>query len=421
MDTNIKRDLQKSLENHLLNKEITLIVGPRQAGKTFLMRIIQERLNKKGLKTLFMNLDIEADKKFFVSQNSLIEKIRLELGKNGGYVFIDEMQRKENAGLFLKGIFDSNLPYKLIVSGSGSLELKEKIHESLAGRKRVFELNTLNFNEFVNFKTEYRYKNKLNDFFALEQEKTQALLKEYLVFGGYPKVVLSQTIEEKNAVMGEIYRSYVEKDIKYLLNLEKTEEFSNLVKVISSQIGGMVNFSEISSTIGLSHKTVKLYLWYLEKTFILKKLTPYFRNTRKEISKTPVYYFYDLGLRNYILNLLGYPVLDLNGGHLFENFVFNILRQSLFNTPATLNFWRTRDNAEIDFVINAGITPIPIEAKFTSLNKTRLSRSAYSFIKTYRPKNLYVTHLGKTFKERVDNSNVSLIPFYQLPQACANL
>ena len=83
MDTNIKRDLQKSLENHLLNKEITLIVGPRQAGKTFLMRIIQERLNKKGLKTLFMNLDIEADKKFFVSQNSLIEKIRLELGKNG--------------------------------------------------------------------------------------------------------------------------------------------------------------------------------------------------------------------------------------------------------------------------------------------------------------------------------------------------
>jgi len=162
MDTNIKRDLQKSLENHLLNKEITLIVGPRQAGKTFLMRIIQERLNKKGLKTLFMNLDIEADKKFFVSQNSLIEKIRLELGKNGGYVFIDEMQRKENAGLFLKGIFDSNLPYKLIVSGSGSLELKEKIHESLAGRKRVFELNTLNFNEFVNFKTEYRYKNKLS-------------------------------------------------------------------------------------------------------------------------------------------------------------------------------------------------------------------------------------------------------------------
>ncbi|MFH1566113.1 MAG: ATP-binding protein [bacterium] len=421
MGINIIRDLQKDLENHLSNKEITLIVGPRQAGKTFLMRVIQEKLNKKGLKTLFMNLDIETDKKFFVSQNSLIEKIRLELGKNGGYVFIDEVQRKENAGLFLKGIFDSNLPYKFIVSGSGSLELKEKIHESLAGRKRVFELNTLNFNEFANFKTEYRYKNKLNDFFSLEQEKTQTLLKEYLVFGGYPKVVLSQTIEEKNAVIGEIYRSYVERDIKYLLNLEKTEEFSNLVKVIASQIGGLVNYSEIAATIGLSHKTVKLYLWYLEKTFILKKLTPYFRNTRKEISKTPIYYFYDLGLRNYILNALGHSVLDLNGGHLFENFVFNTLRQCIFNTPAAINFWRTRDNAEVDFVINTGMTPIPIEAKFTSLNKVRLSRSVHSFIKTYQPSTLYIAHLGKIFKEQVGNTHVSLIPFYQLPQACENL
>ncbi|MFH1408108.1 MAG: ATP-binding protein [Patescibacteria group bacterium] len=416
MGKKIKRDLQKSVEKHLTNKEITLIVGPRQAGKTFLMRVIQEGLNKKGLKTLFLNLDIETDKKFFISQNSLIEKIRLELGKNEGYVFIDEIQRKENAGLFLKGIFDSNLPYKFIVSGSGSLELKEKIHESLAGRKRVFELNTLNFNEFVNFKTEYRYKNRLNNFFALEQEKTQALLKEYLVFGGYPKVVLSQTLEEKNAVMGEIYRSYVEKDIKYLLNLEKTEEFSNLVKIISSQIGGMVNFSEIASTIGLSHKTVKLYLWYLEKTFILKKLTPYFRNTRKEVSKTPVYYFYDLGLRNYILNLFGHTVLDLNGGHLFENFVFNVLRQSLFNTPSSLNFWRTRDNAEVDFVINAGTKLIPIEAKFTTLNKVRLSRSIHSFIKTYHPQDVYITHLGKALKEQINETNVYLIPFYQLPQ-----
>ena len=141
----IKRTILNDIRQHLDQKEITLIVGPRQAGKTTLMTLLQDELDKSGRKTVFLNLDVETDKQFFTDQTRLAKKLELELGKNGGFVFIDEIQRKENAGLFLKGLYDMNLGYKFIVSGSGSVELKEKIHESLAGRKRIFELATVSF------------------------------------------------------------------------------------------------------------------------------------------------------------------------------------------------------------------------------------------------------------------------------------
>ena len=173
----IKRNLLKQLKDHLVKKEISLIVGPRQAGKTTLMLFLKDYLEKRGEKTVFLNLDIERERQFFNSQEDLINKIKLEVGKSKAYVFIDEIQRKENAGLFLKGIYDMGLPYKFIVSGSGSLELKEKIHESLAGRKRVFELNTISFDEFVNFKTGYRYEESLADFFNVEKIKAANFLK----------------------------------------------------------------------------------------------------------------------------------------------------------------------------------------------------------------------------------------------------
>jgi len=117
----ISRKLFSELKSHLLKKEISFIIGPRQAGKTTLMLLLNDYLMKKGERTVFLNLDIEADKQFFTSQANLIKKIKLEIGEKRGFVFIDEIQRKEDAGIFLKGIYDMNLPYKFIVSGSGSV------------------------------------------------------------------------------------------------------------------------------------------------------------------------------------------------------------------------------------------------------------------------------------------------------------
>ena len=182
----IERKIFPDLVAHLPKREISLIVGPRQSGKTTLMEMLREHLEKREERTLYLNLDIEWDRSHFESQSALIKKLELELGNQRGFVFIDEIQRKENAGLFLKGLFDMKLPYKFIVSGSGSLELKEKIHESLLGRKRLFELTTITFEEFINHKTAYKYKENLANFFEIEKDKTRQLLMEYMNFGGYP-------------------------------------------------------------------------------------------------------------------------------------------------------------------------------------------------------------------------------------------
>src|SRR3970040_2611283 len=131
----IKRKLLNDLQAHLPKKEIALLVGPRESGKATLMLHLQDDLQKKGDRTLFLSLDYERDQPHFADQEALLSRLRLEFGNKKGYVFIDEIQRKENAGIFLKGLYDMRVPYKFIVTGSGSLELREKIHESLPGRK----------------------------------------------------------------------------------------------------------------------------------------------------------------------------------------------------------------------------------------------------------------------------------------------
>ena len=328
----IKRVLFNDLKAHLPKKEISLIVGPRQSGKTTLMMLLREHVQSQGKRATTFNLDIESDRQFFGSQENLLRKITLELGQAGGYVFIDEIQRKEDAGLFLKGLYDMNLPYKFIVSGSGSLELKEKIHESLAGRKRIFKLNTLNFIEFTNYKTDYKYEQNLPEFFEVEKQKTQNLLEEYMSFGGYPRVVLEETVHEKRKIIAELYQSYLERDIAYLLGVQKTERFTALTRLMASQVGQLATISEIANTLNINTATVNNYLWYMEKTFLLHKVTPYFKNMRKELTKTPVFYFYDLGMRNYALGAYGTPVSPPESGFLFQNFIYNLLREKVEDT-----------------------------------------------------------------------------------------
>lgn len=409
----IKRTLFPELKGHLDQKEITLIVGPRQTGKTTLMLFLREYLEKAGKKTVFFNLDIEKEARLFENQERLVKQIELEFGNTKGYVFIDEIQRKESAGLFLKGIYDMNLPHKFIVSGSGSLELKEKIHESLAGRKRVFELNTLSFEELIDYKTNYRYSNDLKKFLAIDPETTNSFLEEYLNFGGYPKVVLEENLERKTQTIKEIYQSYLEKDISYFLKLKKTEEFTNLVRIIASQIGNLVNFTELSSTLSINVQTVKNYLWYLEKTFLIKKINPYYRNLRKEIAKSPAFYFHDLGLRNYILGVFGNLDYTSQDGFLFQNFIFKLIQEKTSEGPQTINFWRSKNGAEVDFVITKGLETTPVEVKLSRLEKPEIPKSLRSFIAKYNPKKAWLVNLNFNGHQIINSTNLQFIPYYR--------
>lgn len=410
----IKRSILPELERSLLNPDIIILTGPRQVGKTYIMNLLRENLEKKGEKTIYLNLDFDDHRPLCVSQNTLLRYLRLQVGDQKSYIFIDGIQRKEGADLFLKGLYDMKLPYKFIVSGSGSLELKSRAKESLAGRKQIFVINPISFEEFVNYKTDYRYKDKLPELFKVEKTRTQGLLEEYMIYGGYPRVVLAETRENKKTVMEDVYSSYIEKDITGLLEVKKPDDFTNLVKILAAQIGGLVNVREISSTLGMSEKTVVKYLWYLEQTFIIKKVTPYYRNVRSEITKAPIYYFFDVGLRNFFLGLFGLPVIPASvKGHLFENVVFNALKERIVS-PTRIHFWRTKDNAEVDFVLVKGFDTIPIEAKYKKLEKAEITRSFRSFVSKYDPKSGYFVHLGDESKMSVNKTSVHFIPYYQL-------
>ena len=409
----IKRTMLSDLQNHLNQKEITLIIGPRQVGKTTLMKKLKKYLDDAWKKTLFLNLDIENDKQFFGTQEKFLQKVQLEIG-GSGFVFIDEIQKKENAGIFLKWIYDMDLPYKFIISGSGSLELKEKIHESLAGRKRMFECFPVSFLEFIDFKTAYKFSDTLQDFFLLEQEKTQNYLVEYLNFGGYPRVILETEFSEKKAMIDEIYRSYVSKDISYLLKIEKEEAFMMMLKIIASQAWELLNYSQLAAQVGVNELTLKNYLYYAINTFAVKQVSPFFRNKQKEILKAKMLYFNDLGMRNYMLGLMGN--LD-NPAHLwfvFQNFVYKLLYEKYCTTSLQIKFWRTTDQTKVDFILEDGERVTPVEVKYSRLTKPEITRSLKSFCERYAPEEVIVVNLTLRDEVMFGASKVVFKPFWEL-------
>jgi len=410
----IKRKLEKELEAHLSAPEISLIVGPRQAGKTTLMKLLERKLRDRGERTIFFNLDIEEDRRYFSSQQEFLAKIRLEIGNEKGYVFVDEIQRKENAGLFLKGLYDMGLPYKFIVSGSGSLELKEKIKESLVGRKRLFELDTVDFEEFVNFRTSYKYKDRLGDFFKVDKSKAVNLLKEYLNYGGYPRVVLAETHEEKHFVIEEIFSSYIDKDIKEFISPSRIDVYADLIRLMSARSGSLINLSELSSILGVSLPTLKSYLWYAEKTFIVRKVTPFYRNRTKELTRTPIYYFVDVGLRNFGAGKFGRLNHSDDFAMPFQNLVFNILRDKVKKSGTQILFWRTKDGAEVDFILRTGEEVIPVEVKFQELKSPKVTRSLRSFIQKYNPAEALVVSLTSLITITVNSTQVRFLSVFDL-------
>ncbi len=408
--TYIKRTLYPKIKEHLSQKEITLIIGPRQAGKTTLIKQLKAELDSQGQKTLFFNLDIEQDFQALESQTRFLFTIKNYVGTQKAYIFIDEFQRKQDGGRFIKGIYDMGLPYKFIITGSGSIDLKAKVHESLAGRKRIFILAPLTFEEFFNFKTNYEVTNRQNTYLKLFPEKMQLLLQEYLTFGGYPRVVLSDTLGQKIEMLQEIYSSYLLKDITALLSVEKTYKFQKLLEVLSILDGKLVNISQLSKDIGISIPTVEKYLWYLENTFIIKSSYPFSRNPLKEITRSNIYYFYDLGMKNLISNNLDMLGSNSSFGFEFQTFVFNELYAKLEGKGLyTLNFWRTKNGAEVDIVLRIGQRIIPIEVKYTEFNKPKYSKAMRSFINKYSPETFYVVNKNFEHIEELNNTKIHFI------------
>lgn len=414
----VQRTVFKPILKHLSEKEVTIIIGPRQTGKTTLLFQIRDYLidinQVSSSQIKFFNLDLITDLQGIGNQSDFIKFLKEELSKEKFlFVFIDEVQRLENPGKFLKGIYDLNLPIKFIVSGSSSLELKSKIFESLAGRKRIFHLWPFSFSEYISW-YEPPLLNLIDkkDISFLNKKKILDYFYNFVIFGGYPRVVLAKNNEEKLKILNEIYSSYIERDIIGFIKIKNPLVFTKLVGLFGDQIGNLVNLKEISNTLAINFRTVENYLYVLENTFVINLLRPYFTNARKELTKMPKVYFVDNGLRNLTVKYFTDFLNNRDRGELLENFVHSSLLKCL---EGTINYWRTKDKSEVDFVLRdyyGNVTPI--EAKATELRKAEISRGLRSFIERYKPKKALVINLSLEKEVRINNTRVVFLLPYRL-------
>ena len=417
----VRREIFDDVVLHMEKPEITLITGARQVGKTVLMNMVKEWLiNEKNIpedNVLSFNLDLIKDWEFFQDQSRFIEFLRGKSENKKLYVFVDEAQRVNETGRFFKGIYDSNLPVKLILTGSSSFELKTKLKESLSGRKRVFPLYTFSFKEYL----EAKHKNLsaalsgLSSIPDLKRKEMVSCFREYALWGGYPRVVFGDDKEEKLHILNEIYSSYIEKDIVGLLDIRNKLSFSNMVKLLAGQIGQLVNISELANSLNLDRATCERYIRTLTDTFVINPILPYFKNSRQEIIKQNKIYFLDTGLRNYSVENFSTFAGRADAGLLIENAIFKELLISL-GTFDKIRFWRTKPGAEVDFLIINDKRILPVEIK-TAIKKPTIPSGLRSFIEKYKPEKALVVGLG-IFNQsvKVSGTTVYFIHPYELPK-----
>lgn len=410
----LKRDIFDTLASHLEEPEITVLIGARQVGKTTLLDQLEQDLLCKGIEQediLRFNMDLEQDIERLSSQTEFLNLLKFNLGEKKKYIFVDEVQRIENAGKFFKGIYDQKLNLKFVLTGSSSLEIRSSVSESLAGRKRLFNIYPFSFREFLKAKDP-----KLIKIFDLEKEEIPKsihadvlnLYQEYLVFGGYPKVVLSANVDDKVNELAEIYQSYIDKDIVGLLKVGDRVGFKDMLKVLAHQVGSTINYTSLANDTKLSVPTLHKYLDILNETFVAFPLSPYSTNINTEIKKSKKYYFYDNGMRNYILSNLDFWNQNLDKGALLENEIAKTLRVKI-QANQSFHFWRTKSKAEVDFIIDAK-NLIPYEVK----QKYQFSRSYRSFMDSYKLSYGYLVNLEQAKLYNYDDYKIEAIFPWQI-------
>jgi len=413
----VERQISSKFFEALQSEKVIFLYGPRQSGKTSLVGWMINQLLKKDVPPQNINyavMDFFDLHPLISDTRKLVKLLHKEAIKEERiYLFIDEVQRLENAGLLLKQIYDMHTKIQIIASGSSIIGMKEKIKEYLTGRKVEIVLYPFSFLEFLKAKKALPEKiihkydiEKIEEFNELYGERILSLWQEYIRIGGYPEVVLFP--EKKEWLYESLFSTYLERDVGNFIREANYQKFQDYLYLIASEIGKIYNRQEISRTIGRDARTIERFENILTTTFILYRITPFYTNIRKELRKALRFYFLDTGLRNFISkNLNELPVK----GEILENAVVGEILKSL-NT--SIHWWRTKGGAEVDIVVIKGKEKIPIEVKGVREKKPKLTRSFISFIENYNPQRAYfVTH---SYYERIKykNTKIYCIPSYMI-------
>lgn len=328
----MEKIIRKIKIGELLQKNKVLIVyGPRQVGKTTL---IKDYLETSSSKYLYYTGE-QHEFSNFLSDGTL-NNFKREFGQLDLLV-IDEAQLIDDVGKKIKLIVDSIDTIKVILTGSSALDLSNKASEPLTGRKIVCNLYPISYSELSS---------------QLPSIELSSLLEEHLIYGLYPAVLTKQSSSEKEEILREITDSYLLKDILAFDLVKSSKIIRDLLRLLAFRIGSEVSLSELGANLGIDKNTVSRYLDLLEKSFIIFRLGALSRNLRKEVYKTGKYYFYDLGIRNALISNFNRLELRNDVGGLWENFniVERMKRNSYDRRFPNYYFWRTYEQKEIDFI-----------------------------------------------------------------------
>ncbi|WP_353197819.1 ATP-binding protein [Parapedobacter defluvii] len=325
----IKRDITQSVHGRLADEKAIILLGPRQVGKSTLLKQLAPAFQQKVVEWSGDDADVRT-----LLANPTATMLRQYIGAAKTLV-IDEAQRIENIGLCIKLIVDQIPGVKVIATGSSAFDLANRINEPLTGRKWEYRLYPFSFGEMVNHHG------------FMEENR---LLNHRLIYGYYPEIVNNPGEEEVR--LKQLSSSYLYKDILTWERIQKPDKMERLVQALAFQLGNEVSFNELGQLTGLDNETTEKYVDLLEKSFIVFRLGSLSRNLRNELKKSRKFYFYDNGLRNAVINQFSPVALRQDIGALWENFVVSERVKYLAYREINCNryFWRTHAQQEVDYI-----------------------------------------------------------------------
>ena len=347
-----KRKIDPEVLGHLDKKQITVITGMRRTGKTTLVKHLLAGVSSAN--KIYFDLEKITHRELFAEKeyDNIIRSMERQglTTKEKLYVAIDEIQLLPTIASTLKYLYDT-YDIKFVITGSSSYYLKHQFSESLAGRKKIFELWPLDFGEFLTFR---RVSHSSAPFLSSvitgdAYERLKSYYEEYVKFGGFPEVVLSTVEADKRSLLEDILSSYINIDIKFLSDFRDVSNITNLVRMLGSRVGTRLDYAKLASLTGLSRATVENYVDLFSKTYLISLIPVHTKSRDREIVKAKKIYFSDTGF----LGIAG----DVSSGSLFKNALYNQLMHH-----GEIRYYALKTGREIDFVLDGALA---LEAKET--------------------------------------------------------
>ncbi len=354
----IERTIYQELEQHLHQKQVTVITGMRRVGKSTALRYLLSKVTHTN--TLFLDFErIENRVLFNQPSYNDIERGLTALGldlNRPAVLGLDEIQLVPNSPSVIKSLYDT-YGLKCIVTGSSSFYLRNHFSESLAGRKQIFEMMPLDFAEFIRFRGDDVSLLKVGQqqpFLFTFYDRWRGLYEEFLRYGGFPEVVLADDSAVKINYLKDVLNSYIELDVRLLSDFSLSDTLYRLIAMLSVRVGSRIDYTKLASLVGIGRNQIKDYLHLLEYTYFIQTVRPFTGGLDKELTKQPKFYFADTGL----LQVIG----QVSSGQVFENAVANQLARL-----GEVQYHQRSNGSEIDFVLNRQLafevkeTPTPAD------------------------------------------------------------